>query len=152
MNKIEKLKMKEMSFVDELNNSKEENSIKFTDSLDLFSSLNVINKENGKIGYVRSYDNESIEFIVISEGNRGYIYSNEDFEKNFIEVEDELLQFVDFTKEVKFLVFNDSVYLVKETIKKNDITELELISKEGTQLQTFIKIEDFDSNKTVLFK
>lgn len=152
MNKIEKLKTKEMLLIDELNNSKEENSIKFTDSLDLFSSLNVINKENGKIGYVRSYDNKSIQFIVTSEGNREYIYSNEDFEENFIEIEDELLQFVDFNKEVKFLVFNDSVYLVKETIKKDNIAELELISKEGNQLQTFIKIEDFDSNKTVLFK
>lgn len=152
MNKIEKLKTKEMLLIDELNNSKEENSIKFTDSLDLFSSLNVINKENGKIGYARSYDNKSIQFIVTSEGNREYIYSNEDFEENFIEIEDELLQFVDFTKEVKFLVFNDSVYLVKETIKKDNIAELELISKEGNQLQTFIKIEDFDSNKTVLFK
>lgn len=152
MNKVEKLKMKEMSFIDELNNSKEENSIKFTDSLDLFSSLNVINKENGKIGYVRSYDNKSIQFIVTSEGNREYIYSNEEFEENFIEIEDELLQFVDFTKEVKFLVFNDSVYLVKKITQKDDTAELELISKEGTQLQTFIKIEDFDSNKTVLFK
>lgn len=152
MNKIEKLKTKEMSLIDELNNSKEENSIKFTDSLDLFSSLNVINKENGKIGYARSYDNESVQFIVTSEGNREYIYSNEDFEENFIEIEDELLQFVDFTKEVKFLVFNDSVYLVKETIKKDNIAELELISKEGNQLQTSIKIEDFNSKKTVLFK
>ena len=90
MNKIEKLKTKEMSLINELNNSKEENSIKFTDSLDLFSSLNVINKENGKIGYARSYDNESVQFIVTSEGNREYIYSNEDFEENFIEIEDEI--------------------------------------------------------------
>lgn len=152
MNKIEKLKMKEMSFIDELNNSKEENSIKFTDSLDLFSSLNVINKENGKIGYVRSYDNKSIQFIVTSEGNREYIYANEEFEENFIEIEDELLQFVNFTKEVKFLVFNDSVYLVKKITQKDDTAELELISKGGSEFQTFIKIEDFNPKKTVLFK
>ena len=82
------------------------------ESLSITTSFHVINKRNGKIGYVQK-NSAGLFFIVPSENFRSYPMEREFFEANFIAIDTNLIEEFTEDDESKFIVKGDSLYVAK---------------------------------------
>ena len=133
MNKFERLKKMQSEFHKVAANFISSDPLHFLDSVELEFTLNVVHLKTGKLGFVQLYDENTVEFIVTSEGSKSYLFSKEEFENEFYELPRNAVNelFKSDTNSPKFISKENKIFLYLEETSELASDSLEIISLEN---------------------
>lgn len=133
MNKFERLKTMQGEFHKVAANFIPSDPLHFLDSVELEFTLNVVHLKTGKLGFVQLYDENTVEFIVTSEGSKSYLFSKEEFENEFCELPRNAVNelFKNDNSSPKFISKGNQIFLYLEETSEIAADSLETITLEN---------------------